>query len=96
MADYGAPVFPFLAVGGYKGKLGAPRGGHNGEHGQEVGVLLGFWLSGVAGLVGAWWEATDLLVLPPFPATSFIFFQGCSDSLVLCLGPQELPLGCRG
>ena len=21
MADYGAPIFPFLAVGGYKGKL---------------------------------------------------------------------------
>lgn len=62
---------------------------------QEVGVLMGFGLSGVAGLVGAWWEATDLLVLPPFPATNFIFSQGCSDSLVLCLGPQELLLAER-
>lgn len=63
-----------------------------GNMGQEVGVLMGFWLPGVAGMVRAWWEATDLLVLPPFSATSFIFSQGCSNSLVLCLGPQDLPL----
>lgn len=32
MADYGAPVFPFLAVGGYKGKRGT-WGGEGGWHG---------------------------------------------------------------
>lgn len=35
MADYGAPVFPFLAVGGYRGKLGGPRGGREGNRGRE-------------------------------------------------------------
>ena len=42
MADYGAPIFPFLAVGGYKGKLRPPQeasewtyGGRS--HGQKDG-----------------------------------------------------------
>ena len=47
MADYGAPIFPFLAVGGYKGKLGGPREANEGTYGagvkgRRMGVAKGF------------------------------------------------------
>lgn len=35
MADYGAPVFPFLAVGGYKGELGSSGEAARATMGQE-------------------------------------------------------------
>lgn len=51
MADYGAPVFPFLAVGGYKGKLGGPQEDSEGTYGagvkgRRMGVAKGFLLPG--------------------------------------------------
>lgn len=47
MADYGAPIFPFLAVGGYKGKPGAPWEANEGKYeagvmGRRAGVVVGF------------------------------------------------------
>lgn len=36
MADYGAPIFPFLAVGGYKGKLRPPQEASEWTYGAGV------------------------------------------------------------
>lgn len=46
-----------------------------------------------------WWGAHGdgrPAILHPFSVTYCIFHQPCSDSLVLCLEPQVLPLTERG
>lgn len=92
MADYGGPVFPFLAVGGYKGKPGGPGEPSKGVRwgkgsGQEGGNSDGFLLPGG----GQAWEghgATDLARLPASPSLP--------RSSGLCLGSHVLPLAERG
>lgn len=91
MADYGAPVFPFLTIGGYKGKLSGSRGGQQGgiwgrSNGQEGGVVMGFLLPGV-GLRGLQ-TCLSCLSLPP-PASSPVLLR--SSGLVP--GPKGLALG---
>lgn len=65
MADYGAPVFPFLAVGGYKGKLRPPQEASEWTYGagvmdRRMGVAMGTSRClGVAGSVeGSWGRQT--------------------------------------
>lgn len=69
MADYGAPVFPFLAVGGYRGK----PGGREGHGSRRVEAVMGFSLPGGGRAGSGWREAADPPVLPPFTAASFVF-----------------------
>lgn len=82
MADYGGPVFPFLAVGGYKGKPGGPgggqRGGRIGQGQWWEGIVMGSCCLGVAGPSRGW----------AFPCLL--------RSSGLCLGSQIWPLTKRG
>lgn len=86
MADYGGPVFPFLAVGGYKGKLGVPgepTRGILGARGWEV-------ICGGQGFFLLW----GLLLLPPLSAPFFISWILRFSCFVP--GPTALLLAERG
>ena len=101
MADYGAPVFPFLAVGGYKGKLRPPQEASEwtygaGVMGKDGGGHGDVPLPGSGRVGGGLMGTADLPILHRFSVTYCIFRQPCSGSLALCLEPQVLPLTERG
>lgn len=74
MADYGGPVFPFLAVGGYKGKPGGPgggqRGGHMGQGQCWERIVMGSCCLGVAGPSRGWRGPWTCHLLQLSPARS--------------------------
>lgn len=91
MADYGAPAFPFLAVGATKVAPDPPQEASEGTYGtgvmdRRMGVAMGMSCClGVAWSVEGSWGRQTLPILHPFSVTYCIFRQPCSGSLVLCL-----------
>lgn len=72
IADYGAPIFPFLAVGGYQGKLGRPWE----AKGEAIVIdVSSAWVPGLRRL--------QRMLLPPLCHSGLLMLLGSSGFVPL-------------